>query len=458
MTQTVTIDYEPNAKQSLFHASDADQLVYGGAKGGGKSCAIVMEALAYGIEYPGAKIYLFRETYDDLEANLISEMKAKWPSELYKYNESKHIATLYNGTKVMFRFISSKKDVDRYQGRSMDFVGVDELTKFDKAWIQILLSCLRSPKGFPPRFRGTCNPGGRGHAWVKEDFVLGTNYGERILIDPITGGKIQFIAASVYDNVVLMRNDPNYVKRLENLPENEKRAFLYGDWDIFAGQYFTTWRKDRHVIQAFNIPSHWRRWRSMDWGFNDHCSVGWYAADEDGRVYKYRQLYVREMLASDIAKKVVELSVDADGNKENVRYTVAGHDCWQKRGNDHSQGESIAETFAKNGVPLEKADISRIVGWQRFKEYLEDAPDGKPWLQVFSTCVDTTRTIPMMIYDDRNVEDLDGSLEDHPADETRYSLMSRPLKSKAAQKEESTIGKRKKQAIKKRNQHTKRLI
>lgn len=96
----------------------------------------------------GAKIYLFRETYDDLEANLISEMKAKWPSELYKYNESKHIATLYNGTKVMFRFISSKKDADRYQGRSMDFVGVNELTKFDKAWIQILLSCLRSPKDF----------------------------------------------------------------------------------------------------------------------------------------------------------------------------------------------------------------------------------------------------------------------------------------------------------------------
>lgn len=453
MTQTITIDYEPNEKQALFHASDADQLVYGGAKGGGKSCAIVMEALAYGIEYPGAKIYLFRETYDDLEANLISEMKAKWPSELYKYNESKHIATLYNGTKVMFRFISSKKDADRYQGRSMDFVGVDELTKFDKAWIQILLSCLRSPKGFPPRFRGTCNPGGRGHAWVKEDFVLGTNYGEKILIDPITGGKMQFIPASVYDNVVLMANDPNYVKRLEHLPENERRAFLHGDWDIFSGQYFTEWIREKHVIKPFEIPDHWRRWRAMDWGFNDNCSIGWYAADEEGHVYKYRQLYVREMLASEIAKKVVELS-----KGEKIRYTVAGHDCWQKRGNDNAQGESIAETFAQNGVPLEKADISRIVGWQRVREYLKDAPDEKPWFMVFENCADTIRTLPMMIYDERNVEDLDDSLEDHAVDETRYSLMSRPIKSKAAPNNESTIGRLKKQAIKKSKQHTKRLI
>lgn len=449
----IEIAYEPNEKQKLFHASDADQLVYGGAKGGGKSCAIVMEALAYGIEYPEAKIYLFRETYDDLESNLISEMKSKWPTELYSYNESKHIATLFNGTKVMFRYIRNKKDADRYQGRSMDFVGVDELTKFDKDWIQILLSCLRSPKGYPPRFRGTCNPGGRGHAWVKEDFVLGTNYGEVLLTDYITGGKIQFIPASVYDNVILMENDPNYVKRLEHLPENEKRAFLYGDWDIFAGQYFPEWRQDKHVVEPFAIPDHWRKWRAMDWGFNDNCSVGWYAADEDGRVYKYRQLYVREMLASDIAKKVVELT-----GKENIRYTVAGHDCWQVRGNDHSQGESIAETFAKNGVPLEKADIARVVGWQRVREYLKDGADEKPMFLVFSTCADTVRTFPMQIYDDRNIEDLDDSIEDHAVDETRYSLMSRPLKSKAAPEEESDVGRLKKQAIKNRNRNTRRFV
>jgi phage terminase large subunit len=451
MVRQIHVDYEPNAKQALFHMSDAEELVYGGAKGGGKSCAIVMEALAYALEYPTCKIYLFRETYDDLEANLISEMKEKWPKELYKYNDSKHVATLTNGSRVFFRFISSEKDAKRYQGRSMDFVGVDELTNFDKDWIRILLSCLRSPKGFPPRFRGTCNPGGRGHAWVKNEYVTGTNYGENILTNRITGGKIQFIAARVYDNVVLMENDPNYVKRLEDLPENEKRAYLYGDWDIFAGQYFTAWRHEKHVIDPFEIPEHWKKWRAIDWGFNDHCSIGWYAADEDGHVFKYRQLYIRETLASDIAKMVVKLT-----GKEKIRYTVAGHDCWQKRGNDHTQGESIAETFGLNGVPLEMADISRVVGWHRLKEYLQDAPDEKPWFQVFSTCADTIRTIPVMIYSSKRVEDMDDTLEDHAVDETRYSLMSRPIKSKELDPELSVVSKHKQRLIKKRQTNMRR--
>jgi hypothetical protein len=453
MVRQIEIEYEPNVKQSLFHMSDADAVVYGGAKGGGKSCALVMDALAYGCENPKSKVYLFRETYDDLEANLISEMKSKWPKELYKYNESKHIATLFNGTKVMFRYVRDKKDAEGYQGRSMDYIGVDELTKFDKEWIQILLSCLRSPLGFPTRFRGTCNPGGRGHAWVKTDYVTGTNYGEKTIYDAVTGGKIQFIPAKVYDNVVLMKNDPNYVKRLENLPENEKRAFLHGDWDIFAGQYFTAWRQDKHVIAPFAIPEHWKKWRAMDWGFNDHCSVGWYAADEDGHVFKYRQLYVREMLASDIAKLIVKLT-----GKEKIRYTVAGHDCWQKRGNDHTQGESIAETFGLNGVQLEMADISRVVGWQRVKEYLQDAPDERPWLQVFSTCADTIRTIPVMIYSAKKIEDMDDTLEDHAVDETRYSLMSRPIKSKELDPELSVVGKHKQRLMKKRQTNMRRVL
>lgn len=135
----------------------------GGAKGGGKSCWLVMEAFAYGLEHEGATIYLFRETYDDLEANLVAEWKKRVPPELYKYHETKHIATLYNGTVIFFRYVRDRKDAEQYDGRSIDFIGVDELTKHEEASIQQLLSCLRSPKGFPPRFRATGNPGGIGH-------------------------------------------------------------------------------------------------------------------------------------------------------------------------------------------------------------------------------------------------------------------------------------------------------
>lgn len=452
----IEINYDPNIKQDTFHASDSDELVYGGAKGGGKSCALVMDALAYGLEHPKAKIYLFRETYDDLEANLISEMKEKWPEELYRYNESKHIATLYNGTRVYFRYIRNKQDAEGYQGRSMDYVGVDELTKFDESWIQTLLSCLRSPKGFPTRFRGTCNPGGRGHAWVKTKYIEGTKYGKKRIKDDITDNVIQFIPAQVYDNVVLMKNDPAYVKRLENLPENEKKAFLYGDWDIFAGQYFSDWRRNKHVCKPFKVPDHWRKWRSIDFGYNDHTAVLWYAADEDGRVYVYRELYIRETLATDVAKKVYELSRDGD-EYEDIRYTVAGHDMWQKRGNDFVAGENIAESFHNAGVFVEKADISRVVGWSRVREYLADASDGKPHLQVFESCGNLIRTLPLMIYDERRTEDVADHGEDHLPDSLRYGLMSRPIKSKPLAAEESVIQKHKNRIIKKQQDQRRRV-
>lgn len=154
----ITVNYEPNLKQRIFHECDAEEAVYGGAKGGGKSCALVMEAFAWGSEHAGADMYLFRETYDDLEANLIKEWKEKVPKETYEYNEGKHTATLFNGTTVKFRYISNYADAEGYQGRSIDWIGVDELTKHEERSIQVLLSCLRSVKGFKPRFRATCNP------------------------------------------------------------------------------------------------------------------------------------------------------------------------------------------------------------------------------------------------------------------------------------------------------------
>ena len=160
-TKVINVGYVPNDKQTLFHNMDTDICIYGGAKGGGKSAALVLDACMYAMNYPGALIYVFRESYDDLEANIIREWKTKVPKELYEYSETKHIATCCNGSEVIFRYIANDADADGYQGRSMDYIGVDELTKHSKKAIQILLSCLRSPKGFPPRFRGSCNPGGK---------------------------------------------------------------------------------------------------------------------------------------------------------------------------------------------------------------------------------------------------------------------------------------------------------
>lgn len=423
----IVIPYNPNTKQSLFHANGADEVVYGGAKGGGKSCALVMEAFAYACEYPGATMYLFRETYDDLEANIIDEWIRNVPKEIYTYNAGKHIATLFNGTKVLFRYVSSESDAEGYQGRSMDWIGVDELTKHTERTIQLLLSCLRSAKGFPPKFRGTCNPGGKGHAWVKRKYITGTNHGNKIVVDELTGNKISFIPATVYDNTIMMLNDPAYVKRLENLPEQEKKAFLYGDWDVFIGQVFSEWRRDVHVIEPFEIPKAWPKWKAMDWGFTKPYCVKWYTCDYDGKVIVYRELYGckpgefnvgTQETARDVARKVKKLEIN-DGSV----YGVADPACWAKTGHD---GPSIAEVFALEGVAWSKADNDRMQGKMQIHMRLRGWGEGKPGLVYFSTCEHSIRTLPELIYDDKKVEDVDTTIEDHPYDADRYSLMSRP--------------------------------
>lgn len=416
----IIVKYDPNAKQSVFHSCPADEAVYGGAKGGGKSCALVMETLAYALENPGARLYIFRETYDDLEANIINEVKEKWPQELYEYHATSHIATVHGGSKVYFRYIRNDIDANKYQGRSIDFIGVDELTKHTEKSIQILLSCLRSPKGFKPTFRATCNPGGIGHEWVKRRYIIATNYGKEKVVDPISGNTVAFIPAQVYDNEVIMKNDPAYVRRLENLPEDERKAFLLGDWDIFVGQYFKEWRHELHVIRPFKIPEHWKRWVSIDWGYNDACAVYWHTYN-DGHYYTYRELYINQTMASDVAKRIKELSTG-----EKIEYTVGSPDMWAKRGNDALEGESIADTFSENGVWIDKANNDRINGWQRMHEVLATAPDGKPYWMIFDTCANLIRTLPALIHDDKNVEDVSDKVEDHAPESCRYFHMSRP--------------------------------
>ena len=230
-----------------------------------------------------------------------------------------------------------------------------------------------------------------------------------------------------------MNADPNYVKQLLALPEDLRRAHLDGDWDVHAGQYFREFSREKHVVDPFEIPHWWRRFRSMDWGYNDPCCVLWHAADGEGRVFTYRELYVRQTLAGDVARRAVELS-----RGENIAYTVASPDMWQKRGavlsaNGGFEGETLAELFAAAGMPLTPADNSRIAGWNCLREYLalrfETEKNGKqPMWQCFGTCENLIRQLPLLQYDKCNCEDAaDGN--DHAPEALRYGLMSRPRRS-----------------------------
>lgn len=433
----INIKYDPNLKQQKFHACGAEEVVYGGAKGGGKSCALVMEALAYGLEYPGAEIYLFRETYDDLEANLIKEWKNKVPKELQKhsFNNSNHYATLINETVIKFRYIRNLQDAESYQGRSMDFIGVDELTKFDRTWIQILMSCLRSAKGFPVKFRGTCNPGGRGHLWVKEDYVNATNYGRDIVVCNVTGNKKVFVPATVRDNTILMKNDPNYVKRLENLPEKERKAFLEGDWDIFEGQYFGEFTQDTHVIEPFQIPMHWKKYVSLDYGL-DMFAVLWYAIDTKENVYVYKELHESNLIISAAARRLLEVN-----NKEKYECIYAPPDLWNRR---QDSGKSATDIFADSGVGFVKSKNDRVLGWYAVKEWLnvidsKDEHTGKKIkvskLKITSNCINLIRNIPQAQHDEKNPNDVSNEPHEitHILDALRYFCMMRQLPTKPLQ-------------------------
>lgn len=418
-----------------------------------------MEALAYGLENAGAEMYIFRETYDDLEANIIREWKAKVPKQLYTYHESKHVATLINGTTVKFRYIRNFADAEGYQGRSMDWIGVDELTKHLKDTIRVLLSCLRSPKGFKPTFRGTCNPGGIGHAWVKEEYIDATGYGDHVTICPVTGNVRQFIPAKVYDNTVLMENDPNYVKRLENLPEAEKKAFLHGDWDIFEGQYFGSFKREIHVVRPFEIPSYWALFRSMDYGL-DMCSVGWWAVDDSGKAYRYKEMHEPNLNLTQAAKAILDRTNALE--EDRILYTVASPDLWNRRQETGVSGMEIMQAAGLRG--LTRADDARIPGWRNMREYLEpyEGPDGLLTADMvfFETCYNAIRCIPQLQHDTRIPEDTAKEPHEitHVCDDTRYFVQSRPRKARVPGTDLPLIQSHKAQLAKRYTQNNRRIL
>lgn len=425
------IPYDPYPRQQLFHKCPTDEAVYGGAKGGGKSAGLVMEAFAYSLEHEGATVYLFRETYDDLEANLIKEWKSRVPRELYKYSETKKTAYLFNGSLIHFRYIRNTQDAEGYDGRSIDFIGVDELTKHTWEAIQILLSCLRSPKGFPPRFRGTCNPGGIGHTAIKNRYITPTKKGRRVVTDSVTGNTIAFIPARVYDNEAIMKNDPAYVKRLENLPPKKRAAYLHGDWDSYDGQAFEEFDPNVHVVDPFIIPQHWKRWRSVDNGYSAPFAWYWFTVDEAGMVYIYREFtrerYDPKLNFTQQAKEVVRRSVLMGGNllsPEPMGATFVGHDAFTRH---PETGKMIADFYRTAGIKgIIKASSDRKVRKATWHEYFElrETPGGHlPKVRIFRTCRKLIETLPNMVEDENDSEKVADNDYDHWYEGASYGLV-----------------------------------
>ena len=449
----ININYTPTKKQALYHQSNAYELLYGGAAGGGKSKATVMEALIDSLEHPGIDSYLFRRTYPELRDTLIREAQASIPKELGRYKESSHDFYLINGSVLHFRYCRNLTDAYNYQGTEMHRLYIDELTHFPQEVYDYLRTRVRAPKSksVQPRIRCTSNPGGVGHGWVKAAFIDGKEPFKiyHIPIESKTLKKTteitrQYIPAYATDNPHL---GENYIIELEQKPEALRKALLYGDWSVFEGQVFTEFvnnpehYKDRigtHVIEPFVIPKEWKRYRSFDWGYPRPFSIGYWAADNDGRLYRYAEIYGSpknkdtkrtdkpnigmQMTPDDVAKLAEEYEKEYE--KGNRIIGVADPAIFdESRGSDGC----ISKIFERHGLYFEKGDHERIAGKMQLHNRLAFDEHGIPMLYVFNTCHDFIRTIPTIVYSQVRPEDIDTDGEDHIYDETRYMCMYLPI-------------------------------
>ena len=444
--------WTPQKKQAIFQSRREYEALYGGAAGGGKSDALLTEALRQ-IRIPHYRALILRKTFPQL-SELIDRSQ-----ELYKqafpnakYNVTDHTWRFHGGAKIIFGSMQYKTDRTNYQGKRYDFIGVDELTHFTWDEYSYMFSRNRSSgPGTRVYIRATCNPGGIGHGWVKNRFItpappMTTITETREIIRP--DGKVTqmirdrvFVPSTVFDNEELLKNNPEYVASLSMLPEAEKQALLYGYWDSFTGQVFTEWRNDpahygdqryTHVISRFRIPEHWRVWRGLDWGYAKPYSVGWYAADEEGRLYRIAELYGWNGVPDSGAKEEVTEVGRRIAEMEETHELLKGRKIWGIADPaifaDDGRGQgSIAALLSKNRIYFDPGNNARIPGKMQMHYRLRFDRDGRPMLYVFDTCKQFIRTIPELVYDAVNVEDVNTKHEDHIYDECRYILMENPI-------------------------------
>lgn len=451
---------ELHDRQSEAFKTPATEILYGGAAGGGKSHYLRVSGLRWCTEIPGLQSYLFRRTMPDLRRNhlqgtgsLTLMLRPLMKSGHVKYSKQDNTFTFWNGSVLNLCHCEHLGDEENYQGAEIHVLLMDELTHFDESQYRFLRTRVRMAdldvpaehRDRLPRIECASNPGSRGHAWVKRTFVAPKAPGEIWRTPEEEGAMLrQFIPAKLKDNPTLMAADPHYVHKLTG-GKNEAmvRAFRDGDWDIVAGQAFEMFRRDRHVIEPFEIPRWWTRFRSMDWGSSKPFSVGWWAVS-DGSIpgipadalVRYREWYgwtgqPDEGLRLDSTQVAIGIR-EREEEQEVIQFSVCDPQCFATH-----DGPSVAEHMAGQGIYFRLQNMrnarinARRNGFQEVRERLNGVDD-VPMLFVFENCRDGfIRTIPDLVTSANDPEDIDTTQEDHCYDEVRYACMSRPWRSAA---------------------------
>jgi len=422
--------FQPNdGPQTSFLASSEREVFYGGARGGGKSYAMLVDPLRY-CHKAQHRALLIRRSMPELR-DMITHSQRLY-SRAFKgarWREQEKEWRFPSGARIEFGYAENMTDVLRYQGQSYTWIGVDELPQYPTPDVyNFLRSSLRSVDPEIPVFmRATGNPGNIGSQWVKEMFVDPSepNKAFNVAIETPTGVKKisrRFIPAKLQDNPYLMQTDDYYIM-LASLPEVQRKQFLEGDWSAFENSSFPEFNKTTHVVDPFDIPRGWSRFRAADWGYSSNACCLWFAIDWDNNLWIYRELYTKKITADEFARKVLEAE-----QGEFMRYGVLDSSTWAKRGD---VGPSIAETMIQEGCkwrPSDRSPKSRINGKLEIHKRLKvSEKDNEPTLKVFSNCVNLIRTLPLLPLDKNNPEDVDTDAEDHAYDALRYGCMSRPM-------------------------------
>ena len=392
-------------KQVQFINSKAKYTLFGGARGGGKSFVVRIDATGKALKYPGCQILLLRKTYPELYNNHIRPLQIflrsyhQDPNErIAEYKDNRKEFIFPNGSRIVLGTCDNDREVDKHHGQSYDIIYFEEAQMMPKEhYDRIKLSNRLSgfiplEYNFKPIQRFSGNPGNVGHQWLKEMFIDNPETN-------ITESDYEFIPSLVFDNEYLMENNPEYVSELENLPEKLKRAMLYGDWDAFEGQFFDDFDRDIHVIDPFPIPTNWRIYRTRDYGL-DMLAAYWIAVSPDNFAYVFKELYRENLIVSEAARQINEMTT------EPIYMDIAPPDLW----NRHPEtGKSAADIFREYGHFLTKASNDRVNGWLAVKEWLkvikDDQGQMRPRLRIFKNCHNLIRTLPLLVHNPKKPND-----------------------------------------------------
>ncbi len=450
LPKEITIQWRPQPRQATFLQAcgllgvlDGGQveppaarvLGYGGAAGGGKSDALLGCGIVAAFFVPGVSVGYFRRQYSDLAGSkgpvmrsheLLNRDWCHWDGEQHRW-------TFPNGSIIGFCHVKDEMDVYNYKSQQFDIVLIDEATQFTRDMYRYLLTRNRATvAGIVPFAALATNPGDMGHAWFKAEFAdLRPEEPQEVEVEPGRFERHLFIPALLKDNEILERRDPGYRAILEGQSDLVRRQLLYGDWSAFAGQYFASWRPDVH-IQRPPIDLRWwllstknhKKFRCLDYGL-DCTACYWIDIAPDGHLTVYRELYKPDLILSRATRSIVEATTDL----ENISYTVASPDLWNRR---QDTGKSGLEILMEHGLTgLIPADDRRVAGWEHMAEWLEpyvDPETGKMAsnLVFFDSCQNAIHQIPSLIRDVNNPSDVSDKAPDHAGEAIRYGLMSRP--------------------------------